>query len=118
MSAALSWLARDSMKGPLRPIMVQCWTVSVAQTSLAEPLDWAVGDRGRLATLVLCLVLVLAWIGWGSFRGHEQRCFYAVTVGQHQTGYQEVPCNASPQEQFQYLRDHPDDFHPGTPASN
>jgi hypothetical protein len=70
------------------------------------------------ATLALCLVVVLAWIAWGSFRGHEQRCLHAVTVGQHKTGYQEVPCNTPPQEQFQYLRDHPDDFRPGTPTSN
>jgi hypothetical protein len=65
--------------------------------------------------LALCLILVVAWIGWGTFHGHEQRCFYAVTIGQHKTGYEEVPCNASTDEQIRYLRDHPDDFHPGTP---
>jgi hypothetical protein len=35
-----------------------------------------------------------------------------VTIGQHKSGYQEVPCNASTEEQIKYLHDHPDDFQP------
>jgi hypothetical protein len=74
-----------------------------------------VSETQRLVALALCLILVVAWIGWGSLRCAEQRCLYAVTIGQHKSGYQEVPCDASPEEQIKYLRDHPDDFHPGTP---
>jgi len=75
-------------------------------------------ERRRLAVLALCLGLVVAWIGWGDLGGHEQRCLFAVTIGQDKSGFQEVPCDATLEEQMRYLHDHPDDFHPGTPDSN
>ena len=72
-------------------------------------------ERQRLAALALCLVLVVVWISWGTFRGHEQRCFYAVTIGQHKSGYQEVPCNASAKEQIKHSVYYPNDLRPGAP---
>jgi hypothetical protein len=53
----------------------------------------------------------------GQSRVRDEHCYFAVTSGQHQFGYQEVPCSASFEEQIQYMKDHPK-IHPGSPPSN
>jgi hypothetical protein len=66
----------------------------------------------RLAILVLCLCLVAVWIGWGALGGQERRCVFAVTIGTHKSGYQEVPCDGTLEEKMAYIRDQPEDFRP------
>jgi hypothetical protein len=73
-------------------------------------------DRGRLAILLVFLALTVGLLVWAtSGRVQAERCYWAVTYGTHQYGYQEVPCDATLQEKLRYLEDHPETIHPGTP---
>ena len=75
-------------------------------------------DRRRLIALSIALAVVLAWIVWGTFGGHEFTCAYAVTrnlTGKLEHGYIEVPCNASTEDQRMYLDEHGGDFQPLPP---
>jgi hypothetical protein len=76
-----------------------------------------VSERKHLIAVLVCLALIVGLLTWATLGTTHTRCVYAVTYGQHQFGYQEVPCDASPREQFQYLKDHPK-IHPGPPPSN
>jgi hypothetical protein len=74
-----------------------------------------VTEGRRLIALAAALTGVLGWISWGTFGGHEFTCDYAVTrntTGKVQYGYITVPCNASFEEQREYLDDHGGEFHP------
>ena len=63
-------------------------------------------DRS-VAVLLVLLVAVIGLLTWAVVPDRSFRCLWAVTIGENQSGYVEVPCGLSVKQTMKYFTDHP-----------